>query len=170
MGESPFLSGFEAYEKGDSEGYYMEVYEREKKDSSAISDSLIFTTPKGNVVYGGGGITPDILIAIDTTLDSKKLAVFFSKNWIFDFCFEYADKQRERLTINTLLTADIWTPFTAFVKKKNVDFIFDLEKNEVAYLQKQIRSSIGRNLFGNEVFYQLLLEDDKFVERAKAEF
>jgi carboxyl-terminal processing protease len=159
-----------AYEKGDSEGYYMEVYEREKKDSSAISDSLIFTTPKGNVVYGGGGITPDILIAIDTTLDSKKLAVFFSKNWVFDFCFEYADKQREMLTKNTLLTADIWTPFTAFVKKKNVDFIFDLEKNEVAYLQKQIRSSIGRNLFGNEVFYQLLLEDDKFVERARAEF
>ena len=74
------------------------------------------------------------------------------------------------MTENALLTADIWTPFTAFVKKKNADFIFDLEKNEIAYLQKQIRASIGRNLFGNEVFYQLLLENDKFVEKARAEF
>lgn len=159
-----------AYEKGNSEGYYMEVYEREGTDSTAIADSLVFTTPKGNIVYGGGGITPDILIANDTTLDSKKLAVFFSKNWIFDFCFEYADKQMGILTQNTLLNADIWTPFTAFMKKKNVDFVFDLEINELAYLQKQIRASIGRNLFSNEFFYQILLEDDKFVERARTEF
>ena len=159
-----------AYEKGDGEDYYMEVYEREETDSTAVADSLVFTTPKGNIVYGGGGITPDILITIDTTLDSKKLGVFFSKNWVFDFCFEYADKQRGILTENTLLTADIWTPFTAFVKKKNADFVFDLEINELAYLQKQIRASIGRNLFSNEFLYQILLEEDKFVERARAEF
>ena len=148
----------------------MEVYEREETYNTAIADSLVFTTPKGNIVYGGGGITPDILIAIDTTLNSKKLAVFFSKNWVFDFCFEYADKLREILTENALLNTDIWTPFTAFVKKKDANFIFDLEKNEIAYLQKQIRASIGRNLFGNEIFYKLLLEDDKFVEKARLEF
>jgi len=159
-----------AYKKGENDGYFTELHEKGVKDSAAISDSLIFTTPKGNIVYGGGGITPDILIANDTSLDSKKLAVFFAKNWVFDFCFEYADKYREILSQETLINTDIWVLFIAFVKKKKGDFVFDLGEKEITYLKKQIRARVGRNLFGNEAFYQLLLEDDKFVSRAITEF
>ena len=65
------------YENGKVEDYFLEVYERGEKDSAKQSDSLFFTTPKGNIVYGGGGITPDFLVPTDTRLSSNKLSVIF---------------------------------------------------------------------------------------------
>ncbi len=160
------------YENGNDD-YFMEVHERlrdEKKDSSAIADSLIFTTPKGKIVYGGGGITPDFFVPTDSTLDNKKLSVFFSKSWIFDFCFDYADKHRENFTKKQLLKRDIYSAFVSFVNTKNAEFVFDLNQNERNYLIKQLKANIGRNLFGNEVFYSILLKEDKFIEKAKELF
>jgi len=158
------------YENGKDKNYFMEVYKREGKDSLPIADSLIFTTPKGNIVYGGGGIMPDYLVANDTTLDSKKLSVFFSKNWIFDFCFDYADKHREGFTKEQLLAKSVFTDFMYFVKNKDADFVFDLKENDKAYLNRQLKANIGRNLWGNEIFYRILVEEDRFVERAIKEF
>ena len=158
------------YENGKDESYFMEAYKREENDSLPIADSLIFTTPKGNIVYGGGGITPDVFVNSDTTLDSKKLSVFFSKNWIFDFCFDYADRHRETLTKEQLFVKNVFVDFIFFVKSKNADFLFDLNANEKDYLIRQIKASIGRNLWGNEIFYSILLEEDRFVERAKEMF
>ena len=161
------------YENGKEDDYFMEVYERLEnggEDSLAIADSIIFTTPKGKKVYGGGGITPDYYVALDTTLDSKKLNPFFSKNWIFDFCFDYADTHRESLTEKQLLERDIYTDFKLFINTKNAEFVFDLNQNERNYLIKQLKANIGRNLWGNEVFYSILLQDDRFVDRAIKEF
>ncbi|MBC8266932.1 MAG: S41 family peptidase [Flavobacteriales bacterium] len=154
------------YEKGKDEDYFLEVYEREKEDTISIVDSFVFTTPKGKKVYGGGGITPDYLVPIDTILDSKKMSIFFRKNWIFDFCFDYADRHRETLTKKQLLKRNVYLDFVSFVNDKTTEFVFDLNGNEIAYLEKQIRASIGRNLFGNEFFYSILLQKDRFVERA----
>ena len=153
------------YENGNDD-YFMEVHERGEKDSTKTADSLIFTTPKGNIVYGGGGITPDFFVPTDTTLSSKKLSVFFSKNWIFDFCFDYADKHRENFTKEQLLKRDIYIAFVSFVNNKNAAFVFDLNANEKDYLIRQIKANIGRNLWGNEIFYSILLEEDRFLERA----
>ena len=53
-----------------------------------------------------------------------------------------------------------------FVKSKNREFVFDLNANEKDYLIRQIKANIGRNLWGNEIFYSILLEEDRFLERA----
>ena len=158
------------YENGKAEDYFLEVYERGEKDSAKQSDSLFFTTPKGNIVYGGGGITPDFFVPTDTSLSSKKLSVFFSKNWIFDFCFDYADGHRDNFTKEQLLKRYIYTDFVSFVSNKNSDFEFDLSANEKSYLIKQLKANIGRNLWGNEIFYSILLEEDEFVKSAIKEF
>ena len=148
----------------------MEAYERGEKDSTKTADSLVFTTPKGNIVYGGGGITPDFFVAVDTSLNSTKLSPFFSKNWIFDFCFDYSDKHRENFTKEQLLKRDIYIAFVSFVNNKNAAFVFDLNANEKDYLIRQIKANIGRNLWGNEIFYSILLEEDRFIERAIISF
>ncbi|MEC8853870.1 MAG: S41 family peptidase, partial [Bacteroidota bacterium] len=157
------------YENGNDD-YFMEVHERGEKDSTKTTDSLVFTTPKGNIVYGGGGITPDFFVPTDTALNSKKLSVFFSKNWIFDFCFDYADGHRDNFTKEQLLKRYIYTDFVSFVSNKNSDFEFDLSANEKSHLIKQLKANIGRNLWGNEIFYSILLEEDEFVESAIKEF
>jgi len=103
-------------------------------------------------------------------MDNKKLSVFFSKSWIFDFCFDYADKHRENFTKKQLLKRDIYSAFISFVNNKNAAFVFDLKKNEKDYITRQLKANIGRNLWGNEIFYSILLKEDRFVEKAKELF
>lgn len=63
-----------AYDKG-TEEYYNEVYERFQKgefmheDSSMIRDTTIYHTANGRIVYGGGGIRPDVFVPLDTAED-----------------------------------------------------------------------------------------------------
>ena len=163
------------YNKG-SEDYYMEVYKRfengelNNKDSISFADSLIFKTPKGNLVYGGGGIMPDYFIAIDTSLNNKSLTQIFNKGWFYDFCFYYADKHRETLNKEIIKKLNVLAPFEIFVKNKDADFNFNLNKKETDYLDTQLKANIGRNLWGNSVFYSFLLTEDKFVKKAKELF
>ncbi len=57
------------YTNGSKE-YYEELYERyasgemENPDSIAFSDTIKYHTPGGKVVYGGGGIMPDVYVAL----------------------------------------------------------------------------------------------------------
>lgn len=157
------------YEKGKTEEYYLEAMLQEKKAETNIPDSLIFRTPKGKIVYGGGGIIPDVLVEKDTTIDENKLIPFYSTNWIFDFCFEFADKNRSALTMKTIKTFDFWKYFKGFVHKKDPNFVFDLNEKEKTYLTKQLQANIGRNLFGNEFYFSIITAEDPFVQRAVQE-
>ena len=74
--------------------------------------------------------------------------MFFSKNWIFDFCFDYADGHRDNFTKEQLLKRDIYTDFVSFVNNKNVDFEFDLSANEKNYLIKQFKSQYRQKPLG----------------------
>src|SRR5690606_11410735 len=59
------------YENGKSEEYYNDYHKRLSVDELndephiQVDDSLRFVTPKGKVVYGGGGIIPDIFVSLD---------------------------------------------------------------------------------------------------------
>lgn len=61
-------------------------------------DSLKYTTPKGKIVYGGGGIIPDVFVPIDTTS--------YMNNFYFiaitNFAFEYVDRNRRQIAENGL--------------------------------------------------------------------
>lgn len=64
------------------------------KDSIKVVDSLKFKTPKGKIVYGGGGIIPDVFVAIDT---ASYMSNFYF-NTINDFAFDYVDNNRAQLS------------------------------------------------------------------------
>ena len=55
-----------------------------------IKDTLIFTTKKGRTVYGGGGISPDIMIERDTALNYLQINLMISKGWINEFCLNHS--------------------------------------------------------------------------------
>ena len=61
------------YSKNDTNGNYNKDYQNRinngelfTKDSIKVNDSLKFVTPKGKIVYGGGGIVPDVFVPVDT--------------------------------------------------------------------------------------------------------
>ena len=62
------------------------------KDSIKVVDSLVYKTPKGKLVYGGGGITPDVFVAIDTSMYYNN----YLYNNLYDFSFNYVDNNRSK--------------------------------------------------------------------------
>ena len=87
------------YTNGKQDYYarYMERYqngELDNVDSIPVIDSLRFITPAGKVVYGGGGIIPDVFVPKDRNTDNE-LVSFLSKTvFLRDFIFEYLDTNR----------------------------------------------------------------------------
>ncbi|MDO5656290.1 MAG: S41 family peptidase [Flavobacteriaceae bacterium] len=62
--QKPYSNGIEQYNSDITKRYLSgEMF---TKDSIKIPDSLMFKTPKGKIVYGGGGIIPDVFIPIDS--------------------------------------------------------------------------------------------------------
>lgn len=90
------------YDNGHNEEYYNDYYKRrsngEFKDEGNIkvADSLKFTTPKGKVVYGGGGIIPDVFVPLDSSIQNETLNYIRQSGLINYFVFEELDKDRER--------------------------------------------------------------------------
>ena len=67
------------------------------KDSIKIDDSLKFYTHEGREVFGGGGISPDYFIPLDTTGRSEWLYDILAENIINTFVFDYLDAQNKEL-------------------------------------------------------------------------
>lgn len=91
-----------SYEEG------VEAYQREKSerlgkgeltnvDSLHTEDTLKYYTMRKRVVYGGGGITPDIFVPIDTSLSSEYFGQLVRKGTLNTFALTHTDEHREEL-------------------------------------------------------------------------
>lgn len=168
------------YDEGNEE-YYADFMERfqhgemESKDSIQFNDSLKFETSSGRVVYGGGGIMPDIFVPLQVEQRTDYFNVLSNKGLIYRYAFDYADRNREDLL--EFNNAD------RFVREFNIssgsekDFIefasdMDVEYNASEYQKSrsliltQLKAYIGRNIFGNEAFYPVINNNDVTIDKA----
>ncbi len=89
------------YEKGHSDQYYIDFYERFargesfSKDSIQFPDSLKFSTLKeGRTVYGGGGIMPDVFVARDTAAFSNYYSELLRQGLVIEYVNSACDVHR----------------------------------------------------------------------------
>lgn len=87
------------YANGNDDYYqrFMDRYhsgEMISVDSIKVADSLKYTTPKGKVVYGGGGIIPDVFVPIGTN-EEEAVESMDNLGFLSFFIFEHLDKERE---------------------------------------------------------------------------
>lgn len=66
-------------------------------DSISFPDSLKYKTPNGRIVYGGGGIMPDVFIPLDTTKYSSLYGEMFRKGIFSGFTLDYMASKREQI-------------------------------------------------------------------------
>ena len=171
------------YDKG-RESYYNEVYDRYEHDemftadSIHFNDSLKFTTPGGKIVYGGGGIMPDIFVPIDTSdVTSYFRAVTdWDKNILYRFTLEFSDRNRARLNEITSLEEldrffaeqpNLLNDFIAFATRSGVaPNAADIEKSK-ALILSQIKAYIGRNsALEDNAFYHNIQKIDPVIDKA----
>ncbi|MBE9487618.1 MAG: S41 family peptidase [Bacteroidetes bacterium] len=91
------------YVGGDQEKYYKDYFARFEhgemlsRDSIKQNDSLRYVTPKGKIVYGGGGIMPDIFVPMDTTSYSQFERKALTSLFRIRYASQYTDKHRREL-------------------------------------------------------------------------
>ena len=160
--------------------YYNDLDERflhgefENADSIKLDDSLKFVTPGGKIVYGGGGIMPDIFVPIDTTGMSEYFSTVRNLGLIYRFAFNFTDIHRENMK-NLKTTSEI----SAYLDKTNYfqNFINFASTNEVKpdykdirisekIIKTQLKAYIARNVIDNEGFYPIIQEIDNTLLKA----
>ena len=168
------------YTSGDLEDYYMEAYNRFENgevyssDSIKFNDSLVYKTDKGRVVYGGGGITPDYFVPLDTTQNTRYLNRLFNTNSIQEYTVNYAEKNRGKLEMMSFADYKKKFEVTDAMLQDLVAVGIDngLKFNEVEFnrsikLLKQLtKAYIARGIWDNDGFYPIFNEQDEIFLRA----
>ena len=134
------------------------------QDSIKNIDSLQYRTPKGKIVYGGGGIVPDVFVPIDTT--GYVPTFFFSS--INQFAFDYVDGNRKELSKITL--DDFMSNFDNDDKilKKFIEKIkapYDLAPKTKKSIKSYLKNTIARDLYNDEGLYKVMEADDKMLKK-----
>ena len=170
------------YTIGDDESYEEDLWIRYRNneffsaDSIHFADSLKRTTPGGKVVYGGGGIMPDIFIPADTTDVTKYFLEVVGRNILYRYTIEYADRHREALNAVTslddlqrLLDSDtgLVEDFVRYAARQGVaPRRADIARSR-KLIEAQLRAYIGRNTpLEDNGFYANIYPVDNVVMRA----
>lgn len=93
--QKPYEEGVEAYRKERAER--LAKGELMHADSIEVADTVRYFTMNKRVVYGGGGIMPDIFVAIDTSLSSEYFGKLVRKGTLNTFALAHVDREREHL-------------------------------------------------------------------------
>jgi len=147
------------------------------KDSISFPDSLMRPTlVTKRKVYGGGGIMPDIFIPMDTSMYYRYFNNLVRKNVLFPFVVGLIDKNRDQLKAKYKTFADFKTNF--LVTDAMIDDLIkagekegikrDDESLKVSgvIIKRQIKALVARDLYDVGVYYQIMIEEDKEVDKA----
>ena len=169
------------YEEG-VEDYYDDLNKRFKhgeftnRDSIHFADSLKFYTSGKRLVYGGGGIMPDIFIGLDTTENSKYLTDVYRKGIFNKFTLKYVDQNRADIKskypdfkaykANFVTTDAILNEFIAAAEIDEIKRDEDGLAKSGVFIRRQIRALIANNIWGTNEYYELSNELNPIVKEA----
>ena len=166
---------------GNKEEYLLESFDRYENgelfhpDSIHFADSLKFTTPKGKVVYGGGGIMPDVYVPLVDDSTKYYFNRIVNTGLLYQYAFDYTDKHRAQLQ-NYKSVSSFDRSFA--VNKTMFDELVKLaeekgikgteEQRQAARCEADVllKAYIARNLFDDEGFYPIYAPMDEILQRA----
>jgi carboxyl-terminal processing protease len=170
------------YTPGNDESYEADLWNRFAHneffvaDSIHFADSLRYVTPAGKVVYGGGGIMPDIFVPLDTTAVTHYYAEVSGRNILYRYTIEYADTHREALKavrslsdLKTLLDADtsLVDDFVRYAQRQGVAPRYNDIARSRELMEAQLKAFIGRNtVLEDNGYYLSIYPEDNVIMRA----
>lgn len=163
------------YIKGQKEKYYGEFESRfesgelYEKDKIKIADSLKFKTKNGRIVYGGGGIVPDIFVGLEANHGQESVEYILNTGVLGHFVFEQLDKERNQfkgLSVQQLMAKVDSNPnyikgFTSYLA--NLGLEVNLEKS-TDLVNRYLSAEFARQLLGESYYYQIVLKEDKMIK------
>lgn len=172
------------YKKGDAIDYAMDIEKRFEHgelysaDSIHFADSLkYYTLRKHRVVYGGGGIMPDVFVPLDTTQYTKFLRQMAARSYIINANLKYIDVNRKQLKKQFATFNDFNARFEVpqsliddVVQATEKDKIKPKDQQELQatlpQLRRQLKALIARDLWDMSEYFQVINETNPIVVKA----
>lgn len=167
------------YNKG-REAYNEEVIDRFHNgevihgDTSNIHAGPVFKTPAGRLVYGGGGITPDFFVALDTTQISRTVSALYISGTLSNFIYEYFIHHQAELNqfqspaafySGFKKDAEVWNELFAYAKKDsiNLEGIDPVNRNQV---EIRVKALLARFIWRTQGYFYIMNQKDPVLIKA----
>lgn len=160
--------------------YYEEISKRFTDGEILSADSIkndsskVYKTHSGKRIFGGGGISPDNFVAADTSRFGLLTAKAYTKGLIGDFGYKFFLSNRDNLekyktpgqfATSFTMTENDWKFFEEMGAKDSINFK-DIAVPEKAYLLKALKTSIARQIWRNEGYFEVNNTEDQTVKKA----
>lgn len=169
------------YKLGDESDYSKELYDRYTSgelysaDSIKMDKSKIFRTANGRIVYGGGGIVPDIFVPNDTTGITTYYRAVANLGLLQQYTYAYVDLNRDQLkkvkTVKQLMSMmpsdeGLTYDFVCYAKDNGVPMRWYYINLSRSLLARQLRALLIRDVLGDEEFYRYYNQTDNTINAA----
>lgn len=170
--QKPYQAGMDAYSHDLIDRFRSG--EMSSADSIKHSSGKTYTTHSGKVLYGGGGITPDIFVPFDTTAFDKEVMRALLSGTISEFA--YLNYLHHETTFDAYKSAaDFAQKYTtdettlqhlkAYAAADSI-FLRPNEPDQQAYLSKQVKVLTARQIWRTEGFFIVNNNYDPMVKAA----
>jgi carboxyl-terminal processing protease len=169
-----FAKGKEAYEEDFAKRF--ESGELIGNDTVHVVDTTRYYTADKRVVYGGGGIKPDVYVPYDTAkLSNALLNIVYTdemKNEVWDYFMKNRTELVKYKTVQDFiaqfntegLVQDYINTLAPSIKKMATKILsVPFNRN---YLKQQMQAQLARILFGNNGYYTISVKDDNVIQVA----
>ncbi len=160
------------YTKGGQKDYAQDILDRYNRGELMHADSIHYvdslrvnTLKKNRVIYGGGGISPDRFVALDTTRNSDYYRNVMAKGLINQYSIAYTDTHRKDIKMdyktadnfinNFEVNDEMLQELVAMANKEKVEYNEEQFQRSKTLFQDAIKSIVGRDVFTDEVFYKV---------------
>jgi carboxyl-terminal processing protease len=143
-----------------------------KKDSIKVDSKLKYKTPKGKIVYGGGGIVPDIFVPLEVEHGDEGIIYLMQSGAVGYYVFEELDKNRKQFEglkmaqiVKKMESSVIYFDnFKKYLSKNGLDLKLEKDKKLV---KRYLTAEFVRQLFGEKYYYLLITKEDAMIKKAQ---
>lgn len=173
--QKSYKNGREAYDEDLTERYNHGEFLN--GDSIRQADTVQYRTAKGRIVYGGGGITPDIFMPFDTSRYSTALTELYTRTVFSDFVYHYYVAHRndfapfktpENFNSQFTVTPDLYNQFLAYAAQEKIK-VNTITVHDEPEVKTRLKAMFARQLWRAEGFYQVSNGNDPVIKRAVQE-
>lgn len=166
--------------EGGTDNYYDELDERfdngemYSEDSINLNEKPVFKTKSGKEVYGGGGISPDIFVALDTSEVDRNYLL--ARSYIPGFIYQHFSRnQTEYLKMKDLeqfkstfkVGEKMWGEFTTYLDSEKAEVSTKFNNGQLEKASSLMKAFLARQIWQNDGYYAIMLEDDEVLLEAR---
>ena len=149
--------------------------ELDYRDSIKVDKSKMYKTPHGRIVYGGGGIIPDIFVPRDTVGFTSYYYAVVNAGLIQNYVLKYVTAHKAKLKnvkdykdVIRLLddNTQLLNDFVNFAAKHDVPARWYYINQSRDLLLNDLKAFVARDLLGQKAFYPIYNRNDKTIEAA----